>query len=100
MSTTHLKNFKNLTISIDEIEEINEERQKEIELENEIKNYNSFLNTLSTKEILNENERNILLSKNNNFLNGLLNYMEGEMIYHINIYYHIQNYQKYQKVFL
>ena len=78
MSTTHLKNFKNLTISIDEIEEINEERQKEIELENEIKNYNSFLNTLSTKEILNENERNILLSKNNNFLNGLLNYMEGE----------------------
>ena len=98
MSTTHLKNFKNLTISIDEIEEINEERQKEIELENEIKNYNSFLNTLSTKEILNENERNILLSKNNNFLNGLLNYMEGENYINDISYKYLLSYPELSKI--
>jgi protein tyrosine phosphatase len=78
---SHLKNLKNLTISIDEIdeiEEINEETKKEIELKNEIEEYNLFLDASSMKEKLNENERQILLSKNNNFLNELLNYMEGE----------------------
>ena len=75
MSKTFKK--RNLTISIEEInEEQNEIEIKEKKINEEISNFKLTYNTSQIKDQI--EQRNILNLKKNSFLSGLLYYMEGE----------------------